>query len=306
MPNEIRTTIFPYLVIDQNQLRKPDAVTDAASRCRVNGFRLLIPDGAGFELSKSSEVFDTWRNSLEFLSPFTEEIVVSGKMTGMMSIEASTGFPIRDLVDDGASVLFRGILAELGNNDASSLSRLVTGPVSEKLPTSLKTWSDFEMHRSVIVRMRDLLREALTEREVKELRRDPSTELASWLSSCRGARFVYQGIASRGVDEVSALRLASMPSATGAFISSLSLVALHWLAFGGLETAKPEKVTNDLHDLEYAVLGSLSVDLLTADKRLQAINAAVTRAQISRQDWVKDQLSAAEYRRLIVSPAEIS
>lgn len=296
--------MFPYLVIDQNQLRRADAVAEAVSRCRDRGFRLLVPDGAGFEMSKSSVVFDTWRNSLEFLRSETEQIVVSGKMTDMMSTEVRTGHPIHDLVDSGASDLFRGILTDLGKGDETSLNRLVSGPIREKMPASLDAWSDAERQRSMFNQMRDLLKKEIGQQEVKELRRDPASQLASWLSSINGVRFVYQGIASRGADEVSALRLSATHSVTGAFISSLALVALHWLAFGGLETARPEKITNDLHDIEYAVLGSLSADLLSSDKRLQAIYEAVKAAQVSRHSWVKNQVRGAEYRRLIAPPAE--
>lgn len=147
--------------------------------------------------------------------------------------------------------------------------------------------------------MRDLLKKELTEPVVKQLRRDPESELATWMSSVHGVRFVYQGIKSKGADDVSALRLAALPSVVGGFITSLALVALNWLALGGIESAKPEKVTNDLHDVEYSVLGSISADLLTTDERRKAIKGA---AQSSRTNWVKGQLALSEYENLIATP----
>ena len=50
-------------------------------------------------------------------------------------------------------------------------------------------------------------------------------------------------------------------SAYGGFLSGMAAIAPYWLAFGGLDAAKPEAVTNDLHDLEYGILGALSHSL---------------------------------------------
>jgi len=294
--------MLPYLVIDQNQLRKADFVANAVSRCRERGLRILVPDGAGFEMSKSAEVFDTLRNSLQLLATCGKMVVVSSKMTDMMSIEVDSGHPMRDVVDQGASELFRDLLGDLGSGRLSSLGQLVAGPVAEKMPASLAIWSDFEQHRTQILAMRDLLKNELTEPVVKQLRRDPESELAAWMSSVHGVRFVYQGIKSKGADDVSALRLAALPSILGGFITSLALVALNWLALGGLESAKPEKVTNDLHDIEYSVLGSISADLLTSDNRLNAIKGAAQAAQHSRTNWVKSQLASSQYESLIATP----
>jgi hypothetical protein len=61
---------------------------------------------------------------------------------------------------------------------------------------------------------------------------------------------------------------AAPPSGQG-FAAAWRDSAVKPLAFGGLDQAKPGDATNDLHDLEYAILGALSHSLLTIDKRLQ-------------------------------------
>ena len=65
----------------------------------------------------------------------------------------------------------------------------------------------------------------------------------------------------------------------------MAAMGLYWLAFGGLEETKPEGVTNDLHDLEYAIVGALSQSLLTADKRLKVIHYAIRSAYLGRKEW---------------------
>jgi len=66
---------------------------------------------------------------------------------------------------------------------------------------------------------------------------------------------------------------------------AFAAVALYWLAFGGLDQAVPAKATNDLHDVEYAILGSLSVGLLSNDKRLSTICRAMAASARGRHVW---------------------
>lgn len=68
-------------------------------------------------------------------------------------------------------------------------------------------------------------------------------------------------------------------------MSGMAAIGLYWLAFGGLEGAKPKSVENDLHDLEYAIIGSLSHSLLTADKRLNVIYRAIKSGYLGRKAW---------------------
>jgi hypothetical protein len=86
---------------------------------------------------------------------------------------------------------------------------------------------------------------------------------------------------------VASLRLASSPSVTASFISGFAAVAFYWLAYGGLDDAAPEKSTSDLLDVEYATLGSLSVSLLSNDRRLNTIYQAMRTAATERRKRVR-------------------
>jgi hypothetical protein len=71
----------------------------------------------------------------------------------------------------------------------------------------------------------------------------------------------------------------------------MAAIVLYWLGAGGLDVADPKKATNDLHDLEYAILGALSHDLVTVDKRLGAIQQAIRGGYAGRGEWVDRALS---------------
>jgi len=271
-----------FIVIDQNVLRDSDAIASALDRCCRENLQLLIPDIAGFELSKGSQQFDTWRRSLECLRRYPEFVTVSRKLTKMLAEERSTGHPCESLIDGELTRLMRELLRALDRGDTSSLRQVVDGPVRSLMPASLATWSDSEQHKQWIIRSCNVLKDMMNEETIKRLRRSPQEGLIEWLSSANGIRFLFQGIRSRGATKQAALHLSSAPSVSAAFISAFGAVALYWLAVGGLDGALPDKLTNDLLDIEYAVLGSLSIDLLSKDKRLVTICRAISIASRER------------------------
>ena len=153
------------------------------------------------------------------------------------------------------------------------------------MPESLTHWSNHDQNKSLILTVRDSLRSSLTDATIKDLRNHTVNAMIAWLSSVDGVRFVFEGIQSRIASSETALRLAFGPSAIGGLVSGMCSMGLYWLAFGGLDTAKSEALTNDLHDLEYAVLGALSNSLLSNDKRLNVIHQAIRGGTEGRARW---------------------
>ncbi len=195
------------------------------------------------------------------------------------------GTPSRTIVDDAATELFRNLLRQIDSGNEIALRNLIVGSVMRLMPTSLDHWSNHVKHKVLLRTVRDCLKAQLAATTIKDLRTKTDDAMISWLSSAEGVRFVFQGIQARGASNEGALRLATEPSAYGGFLSGIAAIGLYWLAFGGLDEAKPEAVTNDLHDLEYGILGALSHSLLTADKRLRVIHQAIRRGHVGREQW---------------------
>ena len=272
----------PFIVVDQNRMRNAPAIAAALDRCCRENLQLLVPDGAGFEMSKSSQEFETWSRSLRILKNYPEFISVSRKLTTMLDEELASGEPCNQLVDEHATSGIRRLLCSLDAGDDSQLRELIDNQVAQMMPASVKAWSDHEQHKQLIKTMGDLLRAEMNDEDVRKLRKDPVNELENWLSSPTGIRFVFQWLKSRGMADEPALLLCRRASASAAYVTSLVAVAFLWLGFGGIESAGASKVTNDLHDIEYAMLGSLSVELLTDDGKLRSICAAVYAATENR------------------------
>ncbi len=287
---------LPFIVVDQNQLREADIIASVLDRCCRENLQLLIPEGAGFEFSKGSDPFRTWILSLKPLAPCAEFVVVGKKITEIWRDEIEKGHACTDVIEHGATILFRRKLQQIAAGDESGVRSLIDGPVKQLMPESLAHWSKHGQIKSVIRTHYDSLKSSLTHATIKDLRNAPVDAMIAWLSSADGVRFVFQGIQSRGASSEAALRLAVGPSAIGGFISGMAAMSLYWLAFGGLEAAKPEAITNDLHDLEYAVLGALSNSMLSNDKRLKVIHQAITGGTDGRARWFARALDVGPAR----------
>jgi hypothetical protein len=277
----------PFIVLDQNVMRDCRTLSLAWDRCRFERLQLLIPHVAGFEFSKGSKQFDTWRRSLEYVCKYPEFVSVARKITNMLDEERLTGQPCRTVVEQDATVLFRQLLDGLAHEDFSTLNEMIDGPIRRLMPKSLAVWNDSEQHHQWIGRIRNGLQSTMSKESLRKLRSNPDAGLFEWLSSDDAIRFVFQGINSQLNNDVVSLCLASSASVSASFTSGFAAVAIYWLAFRGLDEAAPEKSTNDLLDIEYATLGSLSVSLLSNDKRLNTIYQAMSTAVSERQVWFR-------------------
>jgi hypothetical protein len=152
-----QTFTHPLIVVDQNKLRSPEAIYTALDRCCRENLRLLIPDGAFFEMSKSKNAFDTWRRSLKELAPYHELVVVSAKMTQLMQAEVAQRCSCRELTSADGTAFVRRLLAEIHLGNLTTLTAIIEGPLQQKLPASTAVWSDFAQHKANIQRVRDLL-----------------------------------------------------------------------------------------------------------------------------------------------------
>ena len=273
---------FPYAVVDQNILRTQRLV-DAVEMCRKEDLRLLIVEGAGFELSKSLrdgvDPFRTWKKSLRIIAQKPETIVVGRRLADLRYEEVRTGRPTEDIADVGLTEWFRELLTELSRGDDEGLRSLIDRRARPAMARSFAEMSSPEDFKQEILNARNAMRKILSAVELKDARNDPRGFVPYFFSTKVGVRLVAEQVGAsallHGCGIGTADRLSREPSATAGFITAVLACSLQWLAAGGLEGASPKKISNDFHDLEYAVLGGLSHSLQTNDKKLATVEAAV-------------------------------
>lgn len=269
---------LPFITIDQNQLRDPDAVAQVVDDCRRNGLQILLPDGAFLEFSKSGCPFDTARNSLQILAPHRELVCASRELPDMLRDELRQRDPCASLVQKDTTKFLRSILAELEHSEESALRKLVEGPVAKLMPPALAAWNNHEENKRLVQRVHDALKAGMPFDQLKSLRRSPEEGVSEWLSSAAGMRFVFDGLKARGANDDGAWKLTRTPSVNAGFLFAIAGLALYWLAIGGLAPTAATKLSGDLNDVEYVVLGALSRSLATFDRRASIICRSVVRA----------------------------
>jgi hypothetical protein len=280
-------TPFPYLVLDQNVLRNAEAIAKVRDECCRNGCWLLLPDGAFFEMSVAANPLDTWTRSLEHLKELPELVCVSCKMMDLVASEKVMRQPVEDIVNREATAFLRSLLTAM-RTGGSDLQAILHGPAANQLKAGKAAWSNSEFHKQMFVKMRDLFKETLTVSQLKRMRANPRKELETWVSSTEGTRFVFQWLQWQGLDEVTSIHLATQPSITAAFATSIAGVAIYWLAFDGLNGVDSAKVTNDMHDVEYVAFASLCRELVSCDRRANTIHRAVRAGMESRSKWLQN------------------
>ncbi len=273
----------PFIAIDQNQLRDSVAIGRILDECRRDDLKIIIPDGAFMEFSKGGLPLDTARNSLRVLAPHREFVCSSRKLTDMMRDEMERQRPCVTLVHHDTSEFLRTLLSDLDRGDESSLRRIVEGPISDMMPLSLDLWNNHDENKAIVMRLHDSMKSTMRPDQLNALRRSPETGLSDWLSSHDGMRFVFQGLKARGTSDATAYELTRSPSVSAGFLSALAGLAIYWLAFGGLASIDSHKISGDLNDVEYIVLGALSRSLATSDRRASVIYRAVRDAFDSRR-----------------------
>ena len=279
---------FPFIVVDQNQLQRADLISSVLDRCCRENLHVLIADGAGFEFSDVADPLLTWRKGLQHLAPYAELVVVSRKISDLWRDEISSAAVSTDIVEHGATKLFRQLLRQVAVGDESGIRAIVEGPLKKLLPVSQAVWSDNDQIKSALRRVHDSLKSSLAKETIKRLRQARDEVIVEWLCSTDGVRFVFQGIQDRCRDaERVALALTVEPSVIGGFVSGLAALGLDWLALGGFDATGPKVITNDLHDLECAILGAMSDSLATHDKRAIRICHAIKRSMDGRAKWFR-------------------
>jgi hypothetical protein len=268
---------FPFVVLDQNQLQRADKVAVALDRCCRDNLQILIPDVAGYELSKGSNPTQTWFRCLQPLASFSELVVASKTTKDLRNAEITSGRACADLVDHELTVLLRQTLRDVSKGDLSGVSAILDRMSFRRL--------DADQIKSAIKVVHDHLKASLSKDSIASLKRSPDDGVVTWLSSVDGVRLVFQGVQACGVTSKVAIELATTQSVTGGVQTGIVAVALDWLATGGLEGARSERFANDLCDIEYGILGAASQCLATDDERAKRVCNAIKHSVSGRAQW---------------------
>ncbi len=281
--------MHPFIVVDLNCLRKTDVIASTAEYCRQQNLSIMLPDGSAQELSKclrqQVSPLKTWKGSLLEIAKCSDVVVVGRRLSAMLEEESRTGIPCAQIYDDKGTLLFRNHLQKLANGDDSLLQDLIDVDIQQKMPGSLQAWSDHEVQKQIVEKLKHDLSSSLSSNEIKALRQDIVDGIVNWFSSLAGYQYVFEFTKLATNDPTLAAQLTVQPSVSAGFASAFAALALYWLGVGGFESLHPQDLTNDVYDIEYSVLASLSHSLISVDKRQKKINKAIRGGIDARLLW---------------------
>jgi len=283
----------PFIVIDQNQCRKQQVVETLVHRCRQQELGLLLPDTAIYEFSKGTKAYDTWRRSLDHICK-EPELVFAGRSIGtMMNQEVSKGIPLNDIVDHEVTPRLRQLLTELRAGDDSRINKALA-EVVKFIDDEKNLREQHDANKSIVDSLAEHWTSSLSVEDLKKLRQPDRESFVRILAEFETAGIVFEAAKGDGCSEVVATSLTVGPSVYGHVVLGLAALALDWLAQGGLDGTKADKITNDFHDLDYICTASFCIDLVTDDRRANRVYSAMIEALEMRWEHLKTLAEAKE------------
>lgn len=282
----LKPTVFPYIVLDVNVLRDETMLETLSTRCNQQQLELLLPDAVGYEQCKNfPHAFETIRGSLIPLSKYSHLVCVGRRLPDMGREEVASRTPIVSIVEHPATEIFRNALRSLNKGDDSVLRTMLTDEFEKRVQETNDIWNDHESLREVFTKLGDELKQAFTGDLPSRLRSNDLAKqneaLIELLSSQLVMAMAYQNLKRKNLEDQSAINLIGSNSIEIRFLLGLLTIAAIWLAKGGLSNAKGEKLSNDLTDMEYAIMGSVCVEFATKDSKSKTTSELIKNAHSS-------------------------
>lgn len=265
----------PYFVLDQNMFRR---VREVGEICVEKQLGLIVPDRAFHEFGKTLP-YETANRSLAPLVKYRDRVGASKGVDEMINAEITSGNPVESLVHLGNSCWLQGLLERLEEGDEQSLREFMCSEHAVAKRREVAAARDGEQIKQALITHCRIIRDQLTDDELKNLRSGTQPPASIWLCSEGAQEQVTSSIAHLYKTPLAiAQRLATTPTITAAFLRAMFAWAVDWLAFNGLESISGDKINNDLDDIEYVTLAALCDGFATKDKRAKRLSDSVSYA----------------------------
>jgi hypothetical protein len=258
----------PVLVLDNNVLRNEAVIDGCIARYRETGAQFALPEMVMFELTKHPDDWEvTVRRSLEYVLRCPEALVITHTAKDLGLAEEATGTPTERVVNEKITIAWRKLLADLREGDGPDLDYLRRAVPNlrarlryEEYDTdSLATVQKLKNIATVFPR-------DLVARVGNDLAKDDRQSFREFLVGVYGIERLRDAHVHRGVAQVNADGLLSAPSVSYLFALAVGALGLEWMFRGGVDTANPRRVANDILDIEYAIPALWIGQLVAKDK----------------------------------------
>lgn len=255
------------VVVDSNVLREERTVERLAADHRAGGPAIAIPEIALFEMTKNADCWEsTVRRSLREVARFPDAVVLTTALKPLGVGEHRAGQPTASVISPRTDLL-RQVLRDLAAGSGDSLDAFLA---KVKAGRQALEHASHAVDSRATMQALDKVAAPVTDRRE---RASVSDDLA------RGNRGNFRKLAiavlQRSVNEAALAKITSArvaaalwatPSVTALHALAMGLLALEWVMRGGVHSASPKRVANDVLDWEYALTAFWTEGYCCADR----------------------------------------
>lgn len=259
--------VLPYVVVDQNTMRDRAALEPVVADAARTGKKLLVIDAAMIEMTKSPSYESTLRASLALLARIADHVSVGRAVPDLLRREHATGMSARgEIVDDVLTGPLREVLRELASGrDGPHVAHLLAA-IPQHQAHARGQYLDAARNKTRVQRFHDVLKEQLKAAQITKPQQIAAVRVELLSSEVWASIIEESAIGSALCTPEAAATLARSPSVLAHSIIASAALALRWLERRGIETAGDELFTNELMDLDYAVIASFCDRLVSRDQ----------------------------------------
>jgi len=231
--------------------------------------RFVVADAALMEMCKSTAHWErTLRRSLELLSTVPDRVWFVLGNGECMTAELSTQQPITldAIVSDEITEWLRSLLVEVANTDSGPAFQLMAANIEEANRDAQRQHLNNAENRARLVGLVDTLRHAYSSSFQQRLRAGGVSE-EEYVQVVSHATTLVVDDESMSWPEGATKALFDARSYTARWLWLRVETVTSWLAKGGIESARPDRLTNSEVDNYYLAVGSYCDQFVSDDRR---------------------------------------
>lgn len=256
-----------YFVIDQNYLRAPQLEELLATQPRT---RIVVPDLAMFEMTKSSERALTVRSSLATLAKYADRVFVSRTIGECLKYELEHAQPVTGhmLFREATHFLRRVLSAVVTGRENPEFERVIHDPENCLLDLN-QDYLDHDSNKQRSLELVDATKSEMTAEFAKRIRgrRVAREEKIAFIREKAPSLLIYV-LEDNGFTREKACHLVRKESMLLRYFYVKLWACLDWAEHGRLDNLGAVKVSNDLLDQQYVLSATFFDGVLSCDARV--------------------------------------
>lgn len=256
-----------YLVVDQNYLRDPQFEQLLAT---TSNTRIVVPDLAMFEMTKSDERELTIRLSLAILARHRHRVFVSRAIAECLKYELERAQPVSGhMLYREATQFLRRILHAVATGVTNAEFERVIHDPQNHISDLKRDYLDHDSNKRRSLELVEATKLEMSPEFASRLR----GKLASWEEKIafvreKGLSLLLGVLQENNFSRERALNFARRKPMLLRYFYANLWACLSWEEYGRLEGMGPKKVSNDLLDSEYVLSATFFDGILSCEPRV--------------------------------------